>query len=401
MKIWKFLHQYILPGIVLVAAFVAWSLDMVGRYQEIMGMPGWVWQASAGLLVFLAVFIFFYQVHNRLEAAPKPITNVQDAADVITDDRLAVYEPAPQALIDFALDYVCPTYEALVQIQQALIARECRNDIIRAFAISGIKANSEISTFSYGMDGIDRFGFSPPEPVTKSEIVTYVHALETGYQAVVQQANLLAIAAGGINLARHPDFIALYERWRQAHNAMVMAYEPIKRNHAFGDLFRPARPSRWGDLIGSTEVPHLHIIFDPSNNGRKFWSVEHAKDEQGNPTAQSYWEYRALIKNISNKTIRNVRVTVEAIGAMPTRPEPSHFDINKQSKIDLNPGEAHFAVIRRLWNPIAQPGVVLGPGAYGPIKLTVSADDISATSKLFQVDLDKNPAIYEMSETSG
>src|SRR5476649_1426991 len=62
----------------------------------------------------------------------------------------------------------------------------------------------------------------------------------------------------------------------------------------------------------------LEVIFDPLNAGRKYWSIEQVKDETGNPTPHSYWEYRAAIKNVSNRTVRNVRVTVEAIGAMPT-----------------------------------------------------------------------------------
>jgi hypothetical protein len=313
-----------------------------------------------------------------------------------TDEK---FEWAPQLLIDFALDHVAPTYEAMKVMEQALIARECRNGIIRGFANMGLAADFETSTFMEGYHGILRFSTSPPEPVSKAEMIEYVHKLETGYQAVIMQAQKLSIAAGVIELSTNPEFAPMFEKWRRTQNAMIAAYEPIKRNSDMGKLFRPGRPSRWGQIIGDPGAASpLEIIFDPQNSNRFFWSIETVRDGEGKPTPDSYWEYRARIKNTSDKTVRNVRVTVQAEGAMPTRPEPSHFDINKQATIDLNPGEAHLAVTRRFWNPLRQPGVVIGPGAYGPVRVTVSADDIPAVTKLFEVDLDRTPVLYEIAD---
>jgi hypothetical protein len=62
----------------------------------------------------------------------------------------------------------------------------------------------------------------------------------------------------------------------------------------------------------------------------------------------------------SAKTLRNVRVTVEAIGAMPTRPEPSYFDVNRKPLIDLHPNEEVLTVIRRWYNPPIVAGMVMG-----------------------------------------
>lgn len=140
--------------------------------------------------------------------------------------------------------------------------------------------------------------------------------------------------------------------------------------------------------------PELEIIFDPTNPGRKFWSIEQMRDEKGKPTG-SFWEYRALIKNNSSRTLRNVKAVVEAIGPMPTRPEPSHFDINKQNLIDLNPQEEALALIRRWFNPPIVVGMVCGVDAYGPIKMTVSADDVPPTIKLFHFDPMQTPMIFE------
>jgi hypothetical protein len=139
----------------------------------------------------------------------------------------------------------------------------------------------------------------------------------------------------------------------------------------------------------------LEIIFDPDNPGRKFWSIESALGEPGKTSNHTYWEYRALIKNTSTKAIRNVRATVEAIGPIPTRPEPSYFDINKKPNIDLAPGEETLVIIRRWFNPPKVAGMVFG-GAYGPVKMTVYADDALPVEKHFRFDPEKKPMISEI-----
>jgi hypothetical protein len=138
----------------------------------------------------------------------------------------------------------------------------------------------------------------------------------------------------------------------------------------------------------------FEIIFNPANPGRRFWSIEQMKDENGNQIAGTFWEYRAAIKNKSARTVRNVKVTVEAIGAMPTRPVHSNFDINKKNFIDLTPNEEMLAVIRTWFNPPLVQGMVIGEGAYGPIKMTASADDVLPTTKVFQFDPMQTPMIW-------
>jgi hypothetical protein len=153
---------------------------------------------------------------------------------------------------------------------------------------------------------------------------------------------------------------------------------------------------------GIAEPTPLEILFDLTNPNQKFWSIEQARDENGKQIEGSYWEYRAMIKNQSAKTLRNVKVTVEAIGQMPRRPEPSYFDINKKPLIDLTPREETLAIVRRWYHPHIVAGMVIGEGIYGPIKVTASADDVPPATKCFQFDPSRNPmrepAIYEMIE---
>jgi hypothetical protein len=139
----------------------------------------------------------------------------------------------------------------------------------------------------------------------------------------------------------------------------------------------------------------IKIIFDPTNPNRRFWSIEPMRDETGKQTPGSFWEYRALIKNVSAKTLRNVKVTVEASGPMPTRPEQSLFDINKKPLVDLNPEEEALVLVRRWFNPHIVAGMACGIDMYGPIKMTASADDVSPTIKIFHFDPEQTPMIFE------
>ena len=80
---------------------------------------------------------------------------------------------------------------------------------------------------------------------------------------------------------------------------------------------------------------------------------------------------------------------------MPTRPEFSHFDINKERVIDLNPNDAMLTAIRRWPNPSRFAGMVCGVDAYGPIKMTVSADDVVPMVKVFHFDPERTPMLFE------
>jgi hypothetical protein len=145
----------------------------------------------------------------------------------------------------------------------------------------------------------------------------------------------------------------------------------------------------------------LEIIFDPTNPARRFWSIEQMRNERGEQIAGSFWEYRAVIKNKSVRTVRNAKVTVEAIGDMPIRPELSQFDINKKPSIDLTPGDEALTVIRRWYCPPIVVGMVIGECVYGPIKMTASADDVLPTTKVFQFDPMQTPMIFELNADDG
>jgi hypothetical protein len=81
-------------------------------------------------------------------------------------------------------------------------------------------------------------------------------------------------------------------------------------------------------------------------------------------------------------------------------PEPAlfhigSFDSDRKFIMDLAPKEKALATIRRWFNPIIVVGMVCGEDVYGPIKMTVNADDVPPRVKIFHFDPEKIPAVYE------
>ena len=162
----------------------------------------------------------------------------------------------------------------------------------------------------------------------------------------------------------------------------------------FESSFRVTKRIRESFGLSDGGLP-LTITFDHANPNQRFWSLEPNRDEGGKRVTGSHWEYRAAIKNETHRTIRNVKVIVEAIGPLPARPVQSPFDIDRKTLRDLSPQEEALAVMRTWYFPAIIVGLAVGEDVYGPIKLTVFADDVPPTTKLFHFDPMRMPAVYE------
>jgi hypothetical protein len=140
----------------------------------------------------------------------------------------------------------------------------------------------------------------------------------------------------------------------------------------------------------------LEIIFDPSNPARRFWSMESPRDENDNKRPGAFWEYRVEIKNNSQRTVRNVSVTVEHTGGMPLRPVDSIFDKNRKTSCDLKPGCSELIPIIRWPIPAIQAGMLAGSTAleYGPVTVMASADDARPTMRIFKFDYQAEPMLF-------
>lgn len=144
----------------------------------------------------------------------------------------------------------------------------------------------------------------------------------------------------------------------------------------------------------------LEIIFDPTNPAKQFWSIECIKDNDGKVTGH-YWEYRVKIFNNSDVTIRNIRVEAESLGHMSCKASNCKFDKKKSETTDLNPKCYELVAVHEWPEPKIQAGMLSGSSgraAYGPLKITVSADNVPAYTKLFDVDFENEHMLIERTE---
>jgi hypothetical protein len=146
-------------------------------------------------------------------------------------------------------------------------------------------------------------------------------------------------------------------------------------------------------LKGPMLLP-LEITFDASNPAQRFWKRTQAKDKDGNTLAVTLWEYRVGIRNKSNRTVRNVRVSVESSGLMPVDPHDLGFLKDSKDCRDIPPHYTEFVPVWYVWPP--QPGDAWGPTAtafHGPIRIIARGDDVAPSEALFEYCPEETPVL--------
>jgi hypothetical protein len=164
-------------------------------------------------------------------------------------------EPEPEAkdqqayreIVAFALDYVVPACDA---IEDAL-KRICGSQEIAGLVSSGLRSDSKAGGFLVQYNRLLSGLRESPDPIIKFRgIIDCIAALEKDdYRNFRERIEELAGSAN-INLEADPKLGLVWHSWRIRHKALVKAYETVKRDPRFGKLFRPARPSRWGEPSG-------------------------------------------------------------------------------------------------------------------------------------------------------
>jgi len=158
--------------------------------------------------------------------------------------------PAYGELVGFLVDHVSPSVQARRRFHDALVQHYCSDKAIAAFAVRGIRESGAADAGSWQKfeDVISRVSMSPPEDVPFFELVECIDELEREpYRTLCGQADVILDKNGNsLRLEDHQELFRAWSDWQRHHNAMLDAYEPIKRNPIFGKLYRPARPSRWG-----------------------------------------------------------------------------------------------------------------------------------------------------------
>jgi len=159
------------------------------------------------------------------------------------------------------------------------------------------------------------------------------------------------------------------------------------------DASRPAFLMRL--MRGAADpISPLEIVFDAANPAGRFWKQVQARDKDGNPSPPTLWEYRVEVRNKSDKTVRNVRVSLESMGIKPIDPVDMTFQKGGVETWDIAPLCAELVPVIWVWPP--QAGDAWGPSAaeiHGPIRLIARGDDVPPAERVFEYRPDLTPAL--------
>lgn len=148
-------------------------------------------------------------------------------------------------LVAFSLDYLMPACEARMELNDAMLGRGVENAKIREMVYSSFWADSNAASFFASYCKIHEGLYSTVGRIIRfHSLVEHIGTLERTYKAVVDQGDELATEMG-VGFLR--DLPEQFDKWCQQHRALRDAYEPIKRDSRISALFRPGKPSRWGD----------------------------------------------------------------------------------------------------------------------------------------------------------
>jgi hypothetical protein len=228
--------------------------DLASSAGSILASPWWAF--SPLVLILLATAILVSREMGWIEAKP-----IAAMAAVFPNPSLSDYSDDPEAeatdkqaykeILAFALDRVIPACEGQLELQDEIISQASGNNpVIAHFACMGIRQSAKTEGFWDHYKPLETGLLASPGPLIRFEaIIEHIAALESGnYREFSEQMNGLAITFS-MNVRTDANLRPVWLKWVEAHNVLIEAYDPMKRDPRFGKLLRPARPSRWGDRI--------------------------------------------------------------------------------------------------------------------------------------------------------
>jgi len=272
-----------------------------------------------GLLLLTAWVMIFIRRGKKSEIVPNALAPGQTDNYSGDPEAEATDKQAYKEILAFALDRVIPACEAQVELQDALISQASGiNTVIAALAHMGIRHSDRTKDFWNHYTSLAAGLLASPGPLIRFEaIIEHIAVLEHGnYREFFEQLNSFAIAFS-INLRTDANLRPVWSKWVEAHNALVEAYDPIKRDPRFQTLLRPARPSRWGDRIQIDSIAKtiytseqtIDILFEP----RPPYQTSEISRGRGLSTI------RIGLKAVGN-TFANCKVYIEKIAPQPPLP---------------------------------------------------------------------------------
>lgn len=148
----------------------------------------------------------------------------------------------------FIIEKIQPACLAQVALQEAILEEIGGNPKIMEYAKRGLVSHYWNSDFAKSYEVVVDFAGSPMPCLSNGDMIRFINTLEReGYREFCEQAEQLGKVAG-FDYRTHRNTGPLWEEWRESHNALVSAYDELKRKSRLKGLYRPQRPSRWGEI---------------------------------------------------------------------------------------------------------------------------------------------------------
>ena len=244
----------------------AWGEGIIKPY----GTLGYVATILAVALLLSLVFYLVAVARSRWIAprSENPQTDPSEAVSeprresrVIPDPNFRIsygdegtYLGAHETLMLFVVEHLLPSCEAQTYLIDKIIEIAVGKNEIAVWAEDGFRNSSKLGDFKKGYDAVSGLTDSPPTFVPFQTMIDGVDLVEKNYWMLCNKGKRVAQETG-LDPVSHPELFPRWEDWRKKHNDLIDAYDRIKRDSRFGKLFRPAKKSRWGDVIAPAPAP--------------------------------------------------------------------------------------------------------------------------------------------------
>ena len=187
-----------------------------------------------------------------------PKTSKISVTDLPFDPELFTYDPQNEVdrkayydLMGFTLQYILPSCENQIELQREIIRQLSKSEVVTELAIDGLHFDSRPTSRDFWKYyGNIAHGIDSSEPTIKfGALMDCIKGLErNSYKNFWGSADKIAESS---NWDYKTDDIVhpVWEKWRKSHNNLVSEYDNIKGDIRFGKLFRPRKPSRWGEIV--------------------------------------------------------------------------------------------------------------------------------------------------------
>jgi hypothetical protein len=192
------------------------------------------------------------RVAAETKEAPPQFRTLPDPNFRISYGDEGTYRGAHETLMLFVVEHLLPTCNSQITMQEKLIQLVCGANEVNLIAHRGLLTSGKLNDFAEGYNALRVLEDSPPEFIPFETMIKSVNQVEQGYSKLNDQGRKIVSALTPEKI--DSDALKCREDWRVRHNALIEAYERIRKDSRMGILFRPARASRWGPPLDPIDL---------------------------------------------------------------------------------------------------------------------------------------------------